>query len=300
MRDLEILSAGMLTTIQDLGRPGLAALGIGRSGAADRASLRLGNRLLGNTEMAAGLEMTMGGLAARLRGGVLVAVTGAVCPVVVDGRAQGCNVPVYVPDGGETRIGYPTVGVRSYLCVRGGIDVPMAFGSRSSDLMAGLGPSPVRAGDLLPVGALQGPYPAAGLAAADVAAAWGPSPGEITVRVMRGPRDDWFAPRAWDRLTRFPYEVTTDSNRVGMRLRGPVLERARRDELPSEGTVCGALQVPPSGLPTLFLADHPVTGGYPVIATVVSADIPRIAQARPGQQIRFRAVGTPWDSHRGS
>jgi allophanate hydrolase subunit 2 len=120
-----------------------------------------------------------------------------------------------------------------------------------------------------------------------------PEAGDVTLRVVDGPRADWFTGAGRAALLSGPYEVTADSNRVGMRLSGPVLERARDDELSSEGMVCGALQVPPSGQPTLFLADHPVTGGYPVIAVVVTADVPLAAQVRPGQRILFRQGPCP-------
>lgn len=282
-RSLEIVATGPLTTVQDLGRPGLAALGVGRSGAADRASLRLANRLLGNDEGTAGLEVTFGGLVLRSAGGTTVTLTGAPCPMSVDGRQVAPYAVVWVPDGAELRLGIPTSGLRSYLAVRGGIDVPPVLGSRSTDTLAGLGPEPLASGGRLRIGSAHGPLPGV-----DIAPVGPFEAGEISLRVVPGPRNDWFTPASYDALLATPYDVTAESNRVGMRLSGPVLERARDGELPSEGMVPGALQVPPSGQPTLFLADHPVTGGYPVIAVVVSGDLGLAAQARPGQQIRFR------------
>lgn len=287
MRHLTVINPGPDTTVQDCGRPGQASLGIGRAGAADQPSLDLGNRLLGNPRQAAGLEATFGGLTLRAHGDLLVALTGAPCSLMLDGQPKSCNTPVFVPDGSTLRTGTPVVGVRSYLCIRGGIDVPPVLGSRSRDTMARLGPEPLRQGDRVPIGEPSGPYPGKGLAGLDLTAVRAPRAGEITLRIIPGPRDDWFVPQAMDQLTTEPYEVTAESNRVGMRLNGPVLRRCRPGEIPSEGTVCGALEVTPTGQPILFLVDRPVTGGYPVIAVVVSADTPLAAQTRPGQRLRF-------------
>jgi biotin-dependent carboxylase-like uncharacterized protein len=177
--------------------------------------------------------------------------------------------------------------MRTYLSVRGGVDVPPVLGSRATDVLAGLGPDLPAPGELLPVGPPPEAFPAV-----DLAPVPEPADGDLVLEILPGPRDDWFTPDALRVLCAEPYEVTTDSNRVGIRLRGPVLERACEGELASEGMVPGAIQVPPSGQPTLFLADHPLTGGYPVIAVVRSNDVDRAAQARPGQRIRFRAAST--------
>lgn len=283
MATLEVLASGPLATVQDLGRPGLGALGVGHSGAADAPSLRLANRLLGNPESHAGLEITFGGLEVRAHGNLWVTLTGAPCPVTVAGRQGAANSVLWLPDGATLRLGLPTSGLRTYLAVRGGIDVPRVLGSRSTDVLAALGPAPLAPGDVVPVGASPTERPNV-----DVAPVCAPESGDITLRLSFGPRSDWFTDAAREALVAEPYEVTAESNRVGMRLAGPVLERTSHHELSSEGMVCGALQVPPSGQPTLFLADHPVTGGYPVIAVVMSADLGRAAQARPGQRIRFR------------
>lgn len=285
-RSLEVLATGPQTTVQDLGRVGLAALGVGTSGAADPTSLRLANRLLGNPEGAAALEATIGGLEVRAHGGVFVALTGAACPMTVDGAPVGHASVTWVPDGATLRLGPAASGLRGYLAVRGGIDVPPVLGSRSTDTLAGLGPGIPVVGDHLPVG----PPPAED-PRVDVAPVPVPPAGEIVLRVLPGPRDDWFADSALEALLGTPYEVTSESDRVGMRLSGPTLVRARAGELSSEGMVTGALQVPPTGQPTLFLADHPVTGGYPVVAVVVIDDIGRAAQAQPGQHLRFVLAG---------
>lgn len=282
MSQLEILATGALATIQDEGRPGLAGLGVGVSGAADLRSLRLANRLVGNEPGAAAIEATFGGLALRARTSIDIAVTGAPTPVTVDGVPVGLNAPVHVPAGGEVQLSSPHAGLRTYLAVRGGIDVHADFGSRSTDVMSGIGPPVLAPGTLLPVGSRALDWPGV-----DVAAVRPPTGGDLDLRVVPGPRHDWFVDDALEVLCSTPYEVSADSNRVGMRLTGPVLERSRGEELPSEGVVRGSLQVPPTGQPTLFLADHPVTGGYPVIGVVLSADVDLAAQAQPGQHLRL-------------
>ncbi|MEV5542690.1 biotin-dependent carboxyltransferase family protein [Saccharopolyspora shandongensis] len=283
MSCLEILATGPLATIQDLGRPGLAGIGVGRSGAADAGSFRLANRLVGNDEGAAAIEVTFGGLAVRATRDLTAAVTGATCPITVDGRVAAANSVLRIPAGAELRMGVPGCGLRSYLAVRGGVAVPPVLGSRATDVLAGLGPEPLTGGAVLPVGPPPDRFPQVDVAPVAVCPA-----DEIVLRVAPGPRHDWFVDDALTTLVSEPYEVTADSNRIGMRLDGPALDRSRTEELPSEGMVAGALQVPPSARPTLFLADHPVTGGYPVIAVVAAADLDAAAQARPGQRIRFR------------
>ncbi|KAA9380897.1 biotin-dependent carboxyltransferase family protein [Microbispora cellulosiformans] len=282
---VEVLAPGPYATVQDLGRPGYAHLGVPRSGAADPPSLRLANRLVGNAETAAGIELTLGGAALRFTAGAWVAVTGAPCPVEAAGRAAGTDAPLWVPPGGVLRVGVPRRGLRTYVAVRDGIGVERMLGSRSTDSLSGIGPPPLRAGTTLPVGA--GAVAAAILA--DFAAP-PPLPRRPVVRVLPGPRDDWFVPEALTALCAAAYEVTADSNRVGARLRGAPLERARAGELASEGMPLGAVQVPPGGQPIVFLADHPPTGGYPVVGVVAAADLPLVAQARPGDLLRFRLV----------
>jgi biotin-dependent carboxylase-like uncharacterized protein len=281
---IEVVRSGSLTTVQDLGRPGLAHLGVGHSGAADRGSLRLANRLVGNSEGAACLEITLGGFSARFTQAGVIALVGAPCPVRLSGRDGFMHGPIDVAPGDELSVGAPIRGVRTYVAVRGGIDVPPVLGSRSTDMLAGLGPAPLCPGMRLPVGDDAGELPNVDVAPVPAI------PEEIVLRVVPGPRDDWFGATALTTLTTTAYKVTTQSNRVGIRLSGATLERSVTRELPSEGTVCGALQVPPNGQPVLFLADHPVTGGYPVIAVVCEPDLCHAAQARPGQRLRFRLV----------
>ena len=276
-RTLTVLATGPLTTVQDGGRPGQGALGIGRSGACDRAAAGLANRLVGNDPDAALLEATLGGLVLRADADLVVTTTGARCSVAH-------NAPVSLRSGAELRLGLPPSGLRTYVAVRGGVAVEPVLGSRSTDLLSGLGPPVLSPGDVLPVGSAAGPMPGV-----DLAPVPDPPGGEVTVRVLPGPRTDWFASPA--ALTATAWTVTGESNRIGLRLAGDVpLERARTGELASEGMVRGALQVPPSGQPVLFLADAPVTGGYPVIGYVEDADVDRCGQLRPGQTLRLRGA----------
>lgn len=274
---LRVLATGPLVTVQDGGRTGLAHLGVPRAGALDAPAAALANRLVGNPADAAVLEVVLGGLAVRADEGCWVAVTGAPAPVDVGGAARAHERSEWLPAGATLRLGTPATGVRSYLAVAGGVAVDPVLGSRATDTLAWVGPPPVEPGTVLPVG------PAAGE----------PQPLDTPrppyrgpLRVLPGPHADWFGADALDRLCAAPYAVAPDSNRVGLRLDGSALPR-RDDELPSEGMVLGAVQVPPSGLPVVFLADHPPTGGYPVVAVVDEDDLWQCAQLRPGEQVRF-------------
>ncbi|MDX3230696.1 biotin-dependent carboxyltransferase family protein [Streptomyces sp. ME19-01-6] len=276
-----VVRAGALTTVQDLGRVGHAHLGVPRSGALDEPALRLANRLVGNREGAAALETTLTGCAVRLRREATVAVTGAPCPVTVDGHPAAWGAPVRVRAGALVEVAAAAHGVRSYLAFGGGVAAEQVLGSRSTDLLSGLGPPPLADGAVLRLGAPYGPAPAV-----DAAPCPGP-PRELVLPVALGPRDDWFTPGALRTLTTGEFRVSAASNRIGLRTEGPPLERARDGELPSEGMVLGALQVPPDGLPVLFLADHPTTGGYPVVGVVPEPHLAAAAQAVPGTVVRF-------------
>ena len=284
---LEVLAPGPFATVQDLGRPGHGAIAVGASGAFDRGALRLANRLLGNRESAAALECLGGGLTLRALAPCTVAVTGADGPVFIDDRPADRGSPLHLAPGMELRIGTPSRGLRTYLAVRGGLAVAEVLGSRAHDTMAGFGPAPLAAGDVLPVGTPDG----------DPLVDYVPSvpaTNALDLRVVRGPRWDWFTARAHASLTGTPYTVSAQSDRIGLRLDGAVLERtpeATGRELEPEGMVRGALQVPPDGQPVLLGPDHPVTGGYPVIAAVVDADLDACAQATPGTPLHFRVVG---------
>jgi biotin-dependent carboxylase-like uncharacterized protein len=269
---IEILAPGPLATVQDAGRPGYAALGVARAGAFDRGALRLANRLVGNPDDAPAIEVTLGGLHVRLTEPATVAFSGAICPGPRD-----WGVPLSLPAGAIVRLGTPHDGLRSYLAVRGGVAVEPVLGSCSTDTLSGLGPAPLRAGDVLPIGSASAPIVGASAAAPRRAA---------TLRLRLGPRDDWFTAAARALLLDAEWTVRPESNRVGIRLAGPPLHRVKHGELPSEPTLPGALQVPPDGRPILFGPDAPVTGGYPVIAVVT--DLDPAAQLRPGDVVRFR------------
>ncbi|MFC8919747.1 biotin-dependent carboxyltransferase family protein [Streptomyces sp. NPDC057116] len=280
-RAFAVVRAGALTTVQDRGRPGHAHLGVPRSGALDPYASALVNRLVGNDADAAVLETTLDGCAVRPRCAVTVAVGGAPCPVTVDGRPVAWGAPVRVPAGAVLEAGAAVRGLRSYVAFAGGVAADPVLGSRSTDLLSGLGPAPLRDGTVLPLG------PAPGAAAAPGAVPWPGPPGELVLHVRLGPRDDWFTRAALHTLATRAYRVSPASNRIGLRTEGPPLERAVAGELPSEGMVLGAVQVPPDGRPVVFLADHPTTGGYPVVAVVRERDLAAAAQAVPGTPVRF-------------
>jgi biotin-dependent carboxylase-like uncharacterized protein len=285
MNEVLVLRAGMLTTVQDRGRPGLAHLGVPPSGAADTDALELGNSIVGNPPDAAALEATLLGPALRFAQPALVAVTGAEANATGSRRALERGVAVEVPAGGVLELGRCRHGVRAYVAVRGGFAVAKTLGSRSHDLLTGLGPPPLRDGDVLPVGT-EPPRPPGVPPAAPA------PPPEPVLSVLPGPRDDWFELEALATLTEAAWGVASASNRIGIRLEGPPLPWLDRGELLSEGLVTGAIQVPPSGHPIILGPDHPTTGGYPVLAVVVTADLPLAAQLAPGATVRFRAVGS--------
>ncbi|MBL7260737.1 biotin-dependent carboxyltransferase family protein [Paractinoplanes lichenicola] len=304
---ITVVRAGPLTTIQDQGRPAYGHLGVPRSGALDGPALRRANALVGNPIDAAGLETTLMGCALRFERGARVAVTGAVAVVKVD--KEPVSGVIDVPAGSVLEVGRATRGVRSYVAVQGGIDVEPVLGSRSTDTLSGLGPPKLVDGTELAIGVGAEPVPRPGLQPdarsrpnrlnkSDLPDA--PShpsrlnksdlsefdeiSDELELGVWVGPRDDWFE---GNELFENPYTVSPMSNRVGCRLGGEALRRSRPGELPPEGMVLGAIQVPADGQPLIFLADHPTTGGYPVIGVV--DDVTPLAQARPGSTVRFRA-----------
>lgn len=288
MASIVVEATGPLTTLQDLGRPGYAHLGVPRSGAADRGALRLANRLVGNPESAAALEVTLGGLRVRARGEAMVAVTGPPTSVRIDGRAAGDHAMLRLPDGAELRIEPPARGCRNYLAVRGGFTGDPVLGSLATDTLSGLGPAPLRPGTELTVGEAPANWPATDLAPA------APLPGEVVeLAVVAGPRRHRLVDPA--ALYSGVWQVNPASNRIGVRLdrhpgSGPELRH--RDDLPepeSEGVPLGAVQVPPSGQPVIFLADHPTTGGYPVVAVLTAAAVDLAAQLTAGDRVRLRA-----------
>jgi KipI family sensor histidine kinase inhibitor len=288
---VDVVRPGLQLLVQDLGRPGMASLGVSASGAADRAALREANRAVGNPPGCAGLELAGGGAVLRFRGPAVVALGGALADAslragdaehtIEHGRA------VALDDGDELRVGATRDGLRTVVAIRGGIALEPVLGSLATDTLAHLGPAALTAGDVLP---LHGPG-AAGAAVERTRAPRIPLPvagDTVELEIVLGPRDDWFAPQAVRDLLDEPWLVTPRSDRVGVRLEGKPLARARGGELDSEGAVTGAIQVPPDGQPVLFLPDHPLTGGYPIIGAVVDRDLDLAGQLPPGARIRFR------------
>ncbi len=281
-RRIVVLEPGPQTTVQDLGRPGWAHLGVPRSGALDEPAHRLANRLVGNAESAATLECLGGGLRVRLEVATTIAVTGARVRVSVDGRPRDWSAPVSVPAGSELALGSAEEGLRCYVAFSGGLASEEELGSRSTDLLSGLGPEPVDGGHCLPLGEARGEP-----VALDVP----PRPARGSrLRLVLGPRHDWFEEAGVASLSEATYVVSSSSNRIGLRLEGPRIGRRSAEELPSEPMVLGAVQVPPNGQPVVFLHDHPTTGGYPVVGVVVRDDLARCAQLRPGDEVRFEVV----------
>jgi biotin-dependent carboxylase-like uncharacterized protein len=268
MTDLVVVDAGWATTIQDAGRPGYAEIGVSPSGALDAPTRDLLNRLLGNGPDAAVLE-TLGSLRVRATAPSVVATSAGLAPTAI---AAGEVVEVAPADG----------ALWGYLAVRGGIAVEAVLGSRSQDSRSALGPSPIVAGRVLPIG----PDPGTPVV---VDQAPRRTPGG-PIGVWAGPRLEWFEAGTLEVLTDAAWVVSGDVSRVGARLDGPALHRVVGGELPSEGVLTGAVQVPPDGRPVVMLADHPTTGGYPVVAVVDASSLPIVAQARPGTPLRFRLL----------
>ena len=291
---LQVRATGLLTVFQDLGRHGQAGQGVSASGALDATALKAANRLVGNPSDAAALETVGGGLQLRSMGENVVAVTGADADLTVttaDGRRWPVSryEAVALADGDTLAVGQPRAGARSYVAVRGGYAEAPVMGSCATDTLAHVGPAPVAVGDWLAVR----PAPATSVVAApELPPADLPTlEQEVVLDVVMGPRTDWFTPEAIARFAAQRWQVTPQSNRVGLRLAGEVpLDRAITGELPSEGTALGALQVPPSGQPVLFLADHPLTGGYPVIGCVAPHHLSRAGQIPVGAWLRFNPI----------
>ncbi|MGB4777111.1 carboxyltransferase domain-containing protein [Microbacterium sp.] len=316
---LRVIDAGLQSLVEDEGRHGVAGMGVGESGAAVRSAFRHANRLVGNRPGAAVVELAHGGFAVEAIEPAVLAITGAERNGRITGPYGTRKVPHARPfrlsAGERLTLAAPSRGLRSILGIRGGIDAPAVLGSRSRDTLASLGPEPLAAGDELATGSESLGVVGAPEPVPDARPL--PAPGDdVVLRVVLGPRDDWFSAEAlasftgqlfsgaaapWGervrlgdaRLSHQSWEVTPRSDRVGVRLAGAALQRAVEyagRELPSEGMVLGAIQVPPDGQPVLFLADRPLTGGYPVIAVVHDDDIDLAAQLSPGCRVRFVAM----------
>ncbi len=269
---IRVESPGLLTTVQDLGRPGYAHQGVSASGAADALALRVGNRLVGNDDNAPALEMTLVGGAFFFETDALVALTGS-------DFGETLWKPFAVQAGETLRLGPTRAGARCYLCVRGGLEVPYVLGSASTHVLTGLGGRPLRKGDTLAIG----PEPENDPVWLGIE--WN-ADRLAPLRVTRGPQADWFE-RGLDGLA---YQVKEESNRMGLRLRGPKLSQPKPRELLTEGVSLGAIQVPPDGEPVILFVEHQTTGGYPKIANVISADLWQVGQLRPRDEVRFETV----------
>jgi len=284
-RALEILEAGLLTTVQDLGRAGWGALGIPASGALDEEALRLANALVGNPEGAAGLEITLLGPTLRAKGDIAVAVVGGEfgpAPGRVLTLGDGESVAIRANDAARS-------SARAVLAVAGGVDVPVLLGSRSTCVVArfgGLHGWPLRRGDEIPVGQAER-VPRAGAALEPL-----PWSHEVTLRTVPGPQANLFGAPALDLFFSAAFRLLPESNRIGVRLSGPAIrgDAAAIRNLPSEGTALGSVQITADGQPIILLNERPTTGGYPKVATVIAADLGLLVRARPGAAIRFARV----------
>jgi KipI family sensor histidine kinase inhibitor len=286
---LTVIAPGLLTTVQDAGRPGWQAAGVPVGGALDRASMARANASVGNDAGAAVLEATLAGLELRADRGCVMAIAGGDLGATLDGRALPVGVGIEVPAGAVIRLTERRRGARAYLAFAGGIDVPLMLGSRSTDLAGGFGGvdgRALRAGDRLALGEPRVPVPSP---VPGSMTPRGPRPGGgVRLRVLEGPHEARLSSGAMATLTGTRFEVTPQSNRMGYRLRGamPIAHR-ERGEMISDATVDGGIQVPPDGQPILLMADRQVSGGYPILATVITADLPLAAQLAPGDQVEF-------------
>lgn len=292
MKLLEVQAPGLLTTVQDLGREGYGPLGVSPSGAADPVALRIGNRLVGNAEGAAALEMTlMGGTFVFPDGGV-IALAGSDFGAKLDDEPIAPWISLQVAAGQTLKVGATKNGARCYLCVQGGIDVKMVLGSASTHLLSGLGGfggRALRKGDVLQIANIKQAFRT--FRKRSVATrALEKLKSRKALRVTDGPQLDWFPEAARVNFFNGTYRVAEESNRMGLRLEGPAIERATTGEMISEGVSLGAVQIPQGGAPIILFVEQQTTGGYPKIANVISADLPSLGQLRPRDEIRFERV----------
>jgi antagonist of KipI len=289
---MEVRAPGLLTTVQDLGREGFGPMGVSASGAADPIALRIGNRLAGNTEGAAALEMTLLGGTFIFPERAVVALAGSDFGATLD------NVPVEmwssteVQPGQTLRTGPTRGGARCYLCVKGGIDVKLLLGSASTHLLSGLGGLEGRAlrkGDVLRIGSASGSFRTFRKRKAQNRLLEKLAPRKV-LRVTEGPQSDWFPPEAQEKFYGSTYRVAEESNRMGLRLEGAAMTTPEGGEMISEGVSLGAVQITAGGLPIILFVEQQTTGGYPKIANVISADLSSLGQLRPRDEIRFERV----------
>ena len=291
---MRVLSTGLQTLFQDLGRAGQAAMGISESGAMDKNALHSANRLVGNEINSACLEITQGGFSAQIDGELIIAITGAPCDIQLITKEQqefrlAAYQGIHLTTGDKIKLGQATAGVRSYLAVRGGFAIPKVLESCSYDTLANVGPAPLKVGDRLSINKTS---KLSALSLYEVPAIDYPTAAKtVILDVILGPRTDWFTDQAVELLSTQHWQVSAASNRIGLRLQGEqALTRSQLQELPSEGTCIGAIQIPADGQPVLFLNDHPLTGGYPVIGTVAEYHLDLAGQIPVNAQIRFNPI----------
>jgi antagonist of KipI len=297
---IQVQEPGFCTTVQDLGREGFGPLGVSPSGAADPISMRLGNRLVGNGEGAAGLEMTLLGGRFLFPEGAVLALTGSDFGATLDGEPVGLWMAVEAKPGQALRVGPTRTGARCYLCVRGGIAVKLFLDSASTHLLSGLGGHEGRAlrkGDVLSIGSINKGFSAAAVRRKALAleAVEQLSPRKV-LRVTPGPQSERFPESSQSLFYRSTYRVAEESNRMGLRLTGAAIPAPPGGQMISEGIALGAIQVPDSGLPIILFVEQQTTGGYPKIANVISADLHSLAQLRPRDEVRFERVA--WETAR--
>ena len=289
---VEVRAPGMLTTVQDLGREGFGPMGVSTSGAADPIALRIGNRLAGNPEDAAALEMTLLGGTFVFAEAAAIALTGANFGASLDDKPIETWTSVHVDPGQTLRLGATRTGARCYLCIYGGIEVKPFLGSASTHLLSGLGGfegRPLRKGDVLRIGRVGGAFRTFRKRNISKRALERLAPRKI-LRVTAGPQSDWFPKEAQEVFYGGTYRLTEESNRMGLRLEGAPISRVPGEEMLSEGVSLGAVQVTASGLPIILFVEQQTTGGYPKIANVISADLSSLGQLRPRDEIRFERV----------
>jgi antagonist of KipI len=282
-------SSGFLTTVQDLGRPGNGVLGVSASGAADPIALQLGNRLVGNPPGAAALEMTLTGGTFVFPEGAIFALTGANFPAKLNGNPTTNWATHSAPSASKLSVGPTTNGARCYLCVAGGIQVPLFLGSASTHLLSGLGGfhgRALRGGDLLQLGTTAKAFPHHTIHSDALEKL---KPRKI-LRVTEGPQKNWFSGEAYRDFFESAFQVTEEADRMGLRVSGPSLALTHDREFVSEGTPLGAIQVTPAGQAIILFVEQQTAGGYPKIANVIGADLPSLGQLRPRDSIRFQLV----------
>ena len=295
MSVIQVQAPGLLTTVQDLGREGFGPIGVSPSGAADAISLRLGNRLVGNAEGAAGLEMTLLGGTFLFPDGATFALTGSDFGATLDAAPVTPWTSFAAKAGQSLRVGSTRSGARCYLCVQGGIVVPPFLGSASTHLLSGLGGHQGRAlrkGVVLRIAAANASFSKKSITPQ---ARERLAPSKI-LRVTGGPQSEWFPEPSQQLFYKTTYRVAEESNRMGLRLEGPPLPQASNGEMITEGVALGAVQITAAGLPIILFVEQQTTGGYAKIANVISADLHSLGQLRPRDEIRFEHVD--WDTAR--